>query len=67
MLFGGFIGSIITLYSFRLILIPFAITGLLASVIAHRFMNGKGESLEYVGEFQVFRLALATLIDDDKT
>ncbi|PJE76783.1 hypothetical protein COV05_02760 [Candidatus Uhrbacteria bacterium CG10_big_fil_rev_8_21_14_0_10_48_16] len=62
MLLGGFAGSLIALYSYRLIWVPFAVSGLLASVIAHKLMNGKGESLEYVGELQAFRLSLAHLM-----
>mgnify|MGYP001561872957 CR=1 FL=1 len=61
MLLGGFAGAAIALVDYRLIWVPFVVSALLASFIAHRSMNGKGEPLEYVTEFTAFRLALAQL------
>ena len=61
MLLGGFIGSAIALWEPRFIWVPFVLTALGASVVAHRSMNGQGEPLEYVSELEAFRLALASL------
>ncbi|MFA4845134.1 MAG: MFS transporter [Patescibacteria group bacterium] len=61
MLLGGFVGSAIALIDYHLIWIPFVVSGLLAGFVAHRFMNGQGEPLEYVSEVQAFKRALAHL------
>jgi len=57
MLIGGFLGAGIGLVNYRLIWVPFVVTGLAAAFVAHRHMNGKGEPLEYVSELEAFRLA----------
>ncbi|MBI4437824.1 MFS transporter [Candidatus Uhrbacteria bacterium] len=61
MLMGGFLGAGIALWEPRLIWVPFIITALAASFVAHWFMNGQGEPLEYVSEREAFRRALAHL------
>lgn len=61
MLLGGFVGSAIALWEPRLIWVPFVVSALAASVVAHRLMNGQGEPLEYVSELEAFRRALAHL------
>ncbi|MBI5793544.1 MFS transporter [Candidatus Uhrbacteria bacterium] len=61
MLLGGFVGSAIALIDYHLIWIPFVVSGLLASAVAHCKMNGRGESLEYASEVQAFKRALAHL------
>lgn len=61
MLVGGFAGASIALIDYRLIWAPFVVSALVASVVAHVFMNGKGEPLEYVSEFKAFSLAFAHL------
>lgn len=71
MLLGGFIGSLIALWSPNFIWFPFIVTGLFASLVAHRLMSAKGgsacggnacgEPLEYVSELEAFRRALAHL------
>ncbi|TAL50239.1 MFS transporter [Patescibacteria group bacterium] len=61
MLVGGFVGALIALWEPRLIWLPFVLTALGASWVAHRFMNGQGEPLEYVSELEAFRRALAQL------
>jgi MFS transporter, DHA3 family, tetracycline resistance protein len=57
LLLGGFVGASIGLINYRFIWVPLVITSLMATVVAHRFMNGRGEALEYVGELEAFRRA----------
>jgi MFS transporter, DHA3 family, tetracycline resistance protein len=62
MVFGGFMGSAIALtFGYRFIWVPFLFTGAIAFYVAKRFMNGKGEPLEYVSEMQAFKLSLKLL------
>lgn len=62
MLFGGFVGSAIASWiGYSYIWVPFMMTGLFASFVAHRLMNGQGEPLEYVSELEAFTKALSHL------
>jgi MFS family permease len=61
MLVGGLAGASIALISYRLIWLPFVLTGSLAAIFSWRYMNGRGEALEYTNEWIAFRRALSAL------
>lgn len=58
---AGFCGSAIAVFSYRLTWLPLSIAACIVLIFCHRQMNGQGEPMERLTEFQAFRASWSLL------